>query len=198
MKEQHKIVIARTLAKMTTLDKQPVNQEMSSSRIEAFSDGVFAIVITLLVLELRVPEISDTLVSKELLTKLLAMAPKFLSYIASFLTIGIYWVAHHNIFRLLKRTDHVLLWLNLLSLMCFNFAWWYMIYNHRLVDKDLDQRIIHTVTRDYLIGISVYLLPILLSFISNTISIALYVVIPVTYIFLNSRKIYRIAVNHKS
>ena len=80
----------------------------------------------------------------------------------------------------------------------FNFAWWYMIDNHRLVDKDLDQRIIRTVTRDYLIGISVYLLPILLSFISNTVSIALYVVIPVTYIFLNSRKIYRIAVNHKS
>lgn len=102
--------------------KQAESNQMPTTRIEALSDGVFAIVITLLVLELRVPEIPEALVSKQLLPSLLEMLPKLVSYIASFLTVGVYWVAHHNIFHLVRRSDHVLKWLNLLFLMCISFV----------------------------------------------------------------------------
>ncbi|NJL56438.1 DUF1211 domain-containing protein [bacterium] len=95
--------------------------EVSPSRLEALSDGVFAIVITLLVLELRVPELSSRLANDQLLTALVALLPKLLGYITSFLMIAIYWVAHHNVFHLLQRCDRICLWLNLLFLMCLAF-----------------------------------------------------------------------------
>ncbi|NJR60718.1 MAG: DUF1211 domain-containing protein [Cyanobacteria bacterium CRU_2_1] len=94
---------------------------MTTTRIEALSDGVFAIVITLLVLEIKVPQISADLAVNELPTALFELLPNVLSYIISFLMIGIYWVAHHNVFRLLKGSDRLLLWLNLLFLMCLAF-----------------------------------------------------------------------------
>jgi TMEM175 potassium channel family protein len=89
---------------------------MSTSRIEAFSDGVFAIVVTLLVLELRVPALHGPNLSASLRQALLQMAPRFLSYGLSFAITCIWWVAHHHFFAMLKRSNRGLLWLNSLFL----------------------------------------------------------------------------------
>jgi uncharacterized membrane protein len=82
-----------------------------TSRLEAFSDGVFAIAGTLLVLELRVP--ADT---TELSTALVRLWPAYAAYLVSFLTIGIIWVNHHTLLEHCKRVDRRFLYLNLLLL----------------------------------------------------------------------------------
>lgn len=97
---------------MGRLKNRSVNNQLSTNRIETLSDGVFAIVITLLILEIRVLEIPEALIETQLLHKLLELWPKYLSYVTSFLVIGIYWVAHHNVFHYVKRSDRVLPWLN--------------------------------------------------------------------------------------
>ena len=94
---------------------------MPTTRIEAFSDGVFAIIVTLLVLEIHVPQVQGKDISASLAHSLLAMAPKFLTYILSFLIVCIWWVAHHHLFHVLKRSDRGLLWLNSLFLLWLAF-----------------------------------------------------------------------------
>ena len=91
---------------------------LSTNRLEAFSDGVFAVAITLLVLNLQVPQIAT---GSELVSKVGALWPKLLSYALSFVIVGIYWVAHHNTFHYINRSDRNLLWLNILLLMCIVF-----------------------------------------------------------------------------
>jgi uncharacterized membrane protein len=83
------------------------------TRVEAFSDGVFAIAITLLILELRVPEDSG----EHLWQALRHEWPSYLSYIISFTVIGIIWVNHHAVFSTVARIDRPLMFLNLLLLM---------------------------------------------------------------------------------
>ncbi|MFD9337053.1 TMEM175 family protein [Streptomyces sp. NPDC060028] len=87
--------------------------EQETNRVEAFSDGVFAIVITILVLELKVPEGQGD----ELWHGLWEQWPHYAAYVVSFLIIGVMWVNHHTIFSHLKRVDRPLLFLNLLVLM---------------------------------------------------------------------------------
>lgn len=84
---------------------------MRTSRLEAFSDGVFAIAATLLVLELRVPE--DT---RDLVGALLRLWPAYAAYLVSFLTIGIIWVNHHTLLEHCTRVDRRFLYLNLFLL----------------------------------------------------------------------------------
>jgi TMEM175 potassium channel family protein len=84
-----------------------------TTRLEAFSDGVFAIAITLLVLELHVPDVGDG----ELWSALRDEWPQFAAYFTSFLIIGIMWVNHHSMFRQIVRADRVLMFLNLLLLL---------------------------------------------------------------------------------
>jgi uncharacterized membrane protein len=103
--------------------KKPFKEHMfsgnlSTHRLDAFSDGVFAIVITLLVLELRIPEVEGPHVAHELAQGLKALLPKFISFVVSFIYITIYWVNHHQLFHLLKSCDRGLFWLNSLFLMC--------------------------------------------------------------------------------
>jgi uncharacterized membrane protein len=90
-------------------------------RIVNFSDAVFAIVITLLVLEIHVPQTPPALVSQELPSRILTLSPKFLSYVVSFLVITIYWQAHHRVFRPISSYDRALLWLNFMFLMAIAF-----------------------------------------------------------------------------
>lgn len=94
------------------------SQSFATTRLEAFSDGVFAIVITLLVLELRVPEGHG---GEELLSGLKELLPKFISFIVSFIYITIYWINHHQLFHVIKRGTRGLFWLNSLFLMCLTF-----------------------------------------------------------------------------
>src|SRR5207302_11372184 len=86
--------------------------EMPTSRIEAFTDGVFAIVITLLILSIQVPQIAGRDPSEALVRSLAGLVPKFLSYALSFAIVCVYWVAHHHLFALLSKSDRGLLWLN--------------------------------------------------------------------------------------
>jgi TMEM175 potassium channel family protein len=86
--------------------------EMPTSRIEAFSDGVFAIVITLLILSIQVPPLQGRDISLALAAALRGMVPKFLSYALSFAIASVWWVAHHHLFALLTKSDRGLLWLN--------------------------------------------------------------------------------------
>lgn len=92
--------------------------ENSTHRLEIFSDGVFAIAITLLILEIKVPHVEE---GKNLASELLSLWPSYFGYVFSFLMIGIYWVNHHLIFRLYERVDRVFLFLNLFFLMCIGF-----------------------------------------------------------------------------
>src|ERR671937_1127352 len=87
---------------------------MRTARLEAFSDGVFSIAATLLVLELRVPAPDPV----GLAAALLRQWPSYAVYAVSFLTIGIIWVNHHALFDLLRKVDRPLLFLNLLLLLC--------------------------------------------------------------------------------
>jgi uncharacterized membrane protein len=86
---------------------------MTTSRIEAFSDGVFAIAITLLVLEIHVPEDPEEGLGQALLDQW----PAYASYVVSFFVIGIIWINHHAVFDHLLRADRPLLFLNLLLLL---------------------------------------------------------------------------------
>jgi len=95
---------------------------LSTQRIEAFSDGVFAIAITLLVLEIKIPQLHTAEQSGvSLSTALLRLWPSYFGYIFSFLMIGIYWANHHYIFHLYKQSDHIFALLNVFFLMCISF-----------------------------------------------------------------------------
>jgi len=94
---------------------------MTRNRLEAFSDGVIAIIITIMVLELRPPHGEDW-------HALLEVWPKFLAYLISFIYIGIYWNNHHHLLHTVDRVDGAILWANLhllfwLSLVPFTTAW---------------------------------------------------------------------------
>ena len=98
------------------------SRELSTVRIEAFSDGVFAIVATLLVIDLKLPQgwlsASSGLHSSDSLFHAIASIwPQVVSYALSFLTITIWWITHHHLFHVIQRTDRTLLWLNSLFLM---------------------------------------------------------------------------------
>jgi uncharacterized membrane protein len=94
---------------------------MHSNRLEAFSDGVLAIIITIMVLELKVPHGAD-------LAALGPVLPVFASYVLSFIYVGIYWNNHHHLFHSTKHVSAGILWANLhllfwLSLFPFSTAW---------------------------------------------------------------------------
>ena len=91
-------------------------------RIVNLSDGVFAIAITLLILDIRVPDIPENLVASELPGQLLSLWPKYLGYVLSFVVISTFWMIHHSIFRPIRYYDRPLLYLNFLFLMLVAFV----------------------------------------------------------------------------
>jgi len=91
------------------------------NRIEAFSDGVFAIIVTLLVLELKVPSIPDHHGVSELGRQLVELLPKFLSWLISFVIVCKFWLNHHPILGLARHANYALVWLNSLFLMGQSF-----------------------------------------------------------------------------
>jgi uncharacterized membrane protein len=92
-----------------------IEDERGTSRLEAFSDGVLAVSITLLVLNITVPAPDPRYTLQDALLKLW---PNYLGYVTSFLVIGIIWVNHHHLFRYVKHTDQGLFLLNTLFLLC--------------------------------------------------------------------------------
>ncbi len=97
-----------------------LTDELSMERIVFFSDAVFAIAITLLALEIRLPDIAG-LGNAELLKELLSIWPRYLSFMVSFLVIGNFWLIHHRQFRYIERYDNHLIFINLFVLMAIAF-----------------------------------------------------------------------------
>ncbi len=189
---------------------------LSIGRIEAFADGVFAIVITLLILDIRVPQVHDEPIGPQLIRELTNMWPKYLAYAMSFIIVGVYWVGHHAQFRFIRHANRTLLWINILFFMCVAFVPfsaaligeyrheqiavviygvnlivvgaclylhnWYATHNHRLVDADLSAQQIEASKRRILMAPLICLVAIGLSFISTTMSIILYLLLPIPYI----------------
>ncbi len=86
---------------------------MKANRLEAFSDGVIAIIITIMVLEMKVPH-------EPSFAELRQMVPVFLSYDLSFVLVAIYWVNHHHMIHLVRKVDGSILWANMLLLFCIS------------------------------------------------------------------------------
>lgn len=96
---------------------KPTPLTLSKSRIEALSDGVFAIAMTLLVLELKIPDLPKDVSQAELLARLREMLPHFYSYALTFILSGVFWIFHHFTFHFIRHTTRLLLWLNTIFLM---------------------------------------------------------------------------------
>jgi uncharacterized membrane protein len=91
--------------------------EIGKNRIEALSDGIFAIVMTLLILEIHVPNLPPKAPNVEVAPALIALWPKFASYIVTFVSLGFFWVGHHIMYHAIRRADRTLLWLNIFFFM---------------------------------------------------------------------------------
>lgn len=96
------------------------NSALSFERILFFSDAVFAIVITLLVLEIKVPHVAETS-GAALRTELIHLIPKFTGFICSFFIIGLLWFEHHRIFKYINNYNTGLIWRNLVFLLFITF-----------------------------------------------------------------------------
>ncbi len=99
----------------------PLDIKLNVERLVFFSDAVMAIAITLLALNLRVPDIPSELAAQELPGRLLQMLPAFATFALSFVVIGIFWASHYRIFGYIRRYDAILVWLNLFFLIFVAF-----------------------------------------------------------------------------
>lgn len=184
---------------------------MSKGRLEAFSDGVFAIIITIMVLELHPPEGTSFEALKPVL-------PKFISYVLSFVYIAIYWNNHHHLFQAVKYVNGKVLWSNIFLLFCLSlvpFVTAWMGENHfsaspvalygivllmaALSYPVLLQSLIKLHGKDSILGtsigndikgktsIAIYCAGILISFFNSWISFALYCVVAIIWFIPDSR-----------
>lgn len=128
---------------------------MTTSRLEAFSDGVFAIAITLLVLEFGITESTHDLGGQ-----LLHIWPSYFAYVTSFLTIGIVWVNHHGLFNFVDHVDRA---------------------GRRLIRADVSQETLDDVIRSFAPGIPMYAGATLVALASPLASVALYLAIALFY-----------------
>jgi uncharacterized membrane protein len=129
-------------------------QERETQRLEAFSDGVFAIAITLLVLEIRVPHLEE---GEILSGALLRLWPSYAAYAFSFLMIGIFWVNHHSFFRLFRRVNHAFLVMNVFFLMFVSF----IPFPTAVLADHLKESELQTAVTFYTLGLA---LPVLMWF----------------------------------
>lgn len=90
-------------------------------RVNALSDGVFAVAITLLVVSIAVPTISGTVTNSKLAHGLAEVWPHFFAYVLSFVIISMFWISHHSLFSVIRRVDRTLIWLNIFYLLLIVF-----------------------------------------------------------------------------
>jgi len=93
----------------------------NKNRVEAFSDGIFAIIVTLLVLEIKVPHIENHNSITDLMGALKLLLPKFFSWLISFFTVAVIWVNHHKIFKQISKLDNGIFWWNAVLLLWTSF-----------------------------------------------------------------------------
>ena len=184
---------------------------MNKGRLEAFSDGVIAIIITIMVLELRVPHGAD-------LDSLRPLAPVFSSYVLSFLYLGIYWSNHHHLLHAARHVDGRILWANLhllfwLSLLPFvthwtgetSFAAWpvaiygvvlllaaiaYWLLVRALIARHGSDSVLAAAIGGYFkenVSMVAYLLAILVAFVNRWVASALYVGVAILWLVPDRR-----------
>ena len=107
---------------MATLFQKFSYWKFPKTRMEAFSDAVFAIIITLLVLEIKVPHLEHHASVSELADALWGLMPKIVSWVISFLFIAVMWLHHHNLLLMATQADYGMLWINNLLLMTASFV----------------------------------------------------------------------------
>jgi uncharacterized membrane protein len=95
----------------------PIESGLPANRIEALSDGIFAVAMTILVLEIHVPELPHDVAPATLVAHLIELWPKAASFAIGFVVLGTIWVGHHIHFHYLRRVDRTLLWINLVLLL---------------------------------------------------------------------------------
>jgi uncharacterized membrane protein len=95
--------------------------EFGKGRIEALNDGLFAIAMTILVLEFKVPNLPHNAPNVQVIPALLKLWPEFLAYAVSFISLGVYWIGHHHMYHCIRRVDRVMLWLNIFFFMFVSF-----------------------------------------------------------------------------
>jgi uncharacterized membrane protein len=177
-----------------------LTDEKGLERLVFFSDAVFAIAITLLVINIQLPSNAGA----DLLGAFGDVLPKIVSFVISFLVIGLYWVAHHQMFRSVRRYDYRFVWLNLFLLMSIAFlpfstevigtygdqtvgvifyaaslalagilfmlVWLYAVHNHRLIEPDLPYDHIRNTTARIAVAPAVFLLSIPIALIRPSVA----------------------------
>lgn len=102
---------------MNTSSSKPIIPVLSTQRIQALTDGVFAIAMTLLVLNLKVPPVTEESAAQVLPKLVLRLWPDFFNYALSFILLATFWIVHHRQFHFIKAINQRLLWINILGLM---------------------------------------------------------------------------------
>ena len=193
---------------------------MTKGRLEAFSDGVLAVIITIMVLELKVPHDADP-------KALLALVPVFLSYVLSFVFVAIYWNNHHHMFHAVHHVNGAILWANMhllfwLSLVPFTTGWmnenhfapltvaaygavllgaaiaYYILTRVLLRTHDKESVLAKALGRDFKGKISalIYLAAIPLAFVQPWLACALYVLVAAIWLSPDPR-FERLLAGHK-
>jgi uncharacterized membrane protein len=186
---------------------------MNKNRLEAFSDGVFAIAITLLILDIRIPKVDYD----HLQGAIIGIMPKIASYMYSFLIIGVYWVSHHSISRRMAKIDRVVIWLNIGLLLFVGFipfptslmgeypfqrfpivlygctllvcnligfiTWWYVSKDYRLLDPNVPPSEVRSINRSFLFVNLFYVVAIGIAFVHVYFSYAIFFSVIVFMIF---------------
>jgi len=184
---------------------------MSTGRLEAFSDGVFAILITIMVLELRAPEGGS-------LAAMQPLIPKFMSYTLSFVFLAIYWVNHHHLLQASDQVNGPILWANIhllfwLSLVPFATAWvggsnfttipvalygvmfimsglaYYILSRGLVALHGEDSTLAVSLGRDWkgLVSLGIYAVAIVVSFVNSWIAFGIYVFVAIMWIVPDRR-----------
>jgi TMEM175 potassium channel family protein len=186
---------------------------VGKGRLEAFSDGVIAIIITIMVLELKVPEGDDW-------SALRPLSPVFLSYVLSFVFLGIYWNNHHHLLHAVRHVNGRVLWANMhllfwLSLMPAATAWmgehfaaapvalygivqllaacaYFILTRSLIAAHGPDSPLATAVGRDFKgkVSVAIWAAAILVSFLTSLLACALYVLVAVIW-FIPDRRIER-------
>lgn len=91
------------------------------NRIEALADGIFAVAMTILVLDLHVPELGPEASDARLLSALESLVPRALSFVSGFVILGTFWVGHHFQFNYIRRSNRTILWINIVFLLAISF-----------------------------------------------------------------------------
>lgn len=195
---------------------------LTTHRIEALTDGIFAIAMTILVLNLDLPQ-TGRIISQDGLYNLLAgQSEKFFNYALSFVLLANFWIIHHQQFHSIRRTDRTHIWLNVFILMfvalvpfstsligdysvdlaadlffagnlfmlgsLFLLNWSYATDRHRLVDRDIDPKVVARGKRRGSVVPLVALLAIGLSFLDQRFGTYIYLLIPLALSFPYFRK----------